>query len=92
MGREVLSGCAVRAAIQREHSVADIMDVDLVRRAVMNVRPERPGRWPRWSAVSESFGLGSTFATQLCKRFALDPDELLDGPVCEHCAEHEEGI
>lgn len=30
---------------------------------------------PRWSAVMVRFGLGSTYAWQLCERLGLDPDE-----------------
>jgi hypothetical protein len=56
-----------------ERSVADIPTEDLLRRAVMNARGRKNG--PRWVAVMDAFGLGSTYARQLCRLFGLDPDE-----------------
>ena len=60
-------------------TVDDIPDNDLLERAVRNARPSRGAAItvPRWSAVMVSFGLGSTYAQQLCVRFGLDPDELV---------------
>jgi hypothetical protein len=59
-----------------ERTVAVIPDEDLVRRAVLSaVRNRRPKRTPPWVAVMDAFGLGSTFATQLCRRFEVDPDK-----------------
>jgi hypothetical protein len=57
---------------------------DLVERAVRNAR--QPG--PRWCAVKATFALGSTRATELCRRFGLDPDEEFphpedEEPTCE---------
>jgi hypothetical protein len=58
-----------------ERTVASIPDADLLRRAVRAVAQRRPKRKEfAWAAVSEVFGLGSTFSAQLCKRFGLDPD------------------
>lgn len=58
-----------------ERTVASIPDADLMRRAVRNVVQRRPKRQEfAWSAVSEVFGLGSTFSAQLCRRFGIDPD------------------
>ena len=56
-----------------ERSVADIPDEELLLRALRNINPRR--KKPRWSAVMDAFGLGSTYAHQLCARFDLDPDE-----------------
>ena len=51
-------------------------DTDLVQRAVRNAMPIRsPFPLPRWSYVGGVFGLGSTSAHELCRRFGLDPDE-----------------
>lgn len=61
-----------------EHTVASIPDEKLLERAVRSARSHeaRKGqKHPRWIAVMESFSLGATFATQLCRRFGLDPDE-----------------
>lgn len=72
--------------------VSDISDEDLVRRAVRNARPREVGiEVPRWSAIGETFGLGSTYATELCRRFGLDPHEQLTGPVCVVCVESQVG-
>lgn len=32
---------------------------------------------PLWSFVAEMFGLGSVFSQELCRRYALDPNELV---------------
>lgn len=49
-------------------------DAELLERAVRNA-----GRYSvekqRWVAVSHAFGVGSTSARELCRRFGLDPDE-----------------
>lgn len=49
----------------------------LVERAVRNAG--HGGDWPmcRWSWVGRIFGLGSTSASDLCRHFDLDPDEIL---------------
>lgn len=59
-------------------SVSEIPDEELLRRAVRNCRRGR-GRWkvPLWSKVSDRFALGSTFAIELCRRFELDPEEMV---------------
>lgn len=59
-----------------DRSVNDISDNDLLSRAVKNCRAKNGrGYQPRWVAVSDTFGLGSTYSWQLCRRFGLDPDE-----------------
>ncbi|MGQ2942958.1 MAG: hypothetical protein ACT6Q7_03035 [Blastomonas fulva] len=58
--------------IQAEQTVADISDADLVLRAVSFCKARRAGQ-PRWVAVSETFGLGSTYARQLCVKHGVDP-------------------
>lgn len=61
-------------------SVDDILDAELLKRAVRSARSrhERKGQaHPRWVAVVDAFALGSTYARQLCRRFDLDPDELV---------------
>ena len=51
-------------------------DEELIRRAIRTSGTPSPrGRVPRWRAVMYTFGLGSTFAWQLCVRFGFDPDE-----------------
>ena len=58
-----------------QRSVADIPDADLLRRVVRSIAHNRPRRKEfAWAAVSEAFGLGSTYSMQLCRRFGLDPD------------------
>ena len=60
-----------------EHTVSSISDDELLRRAVWNARGSRIGY--RWVAVMEMFALGSTFSSQLCLRFGLEPDEIVRG-------------
>ncbi len=59
--------------------VSEIPDDELLGRAVKSCRANaRKGHpHPRWVAVMETFGLGSTYAWQLCRRFDLDPDEMV---------------
>ena len=49
-----------------------IPDSELVRRAVTACRGRRGD--PQWAAVMDTFGLGSTFARQLCRKHGVDPD------------------
>lgn len=58
-------------------TVADIPDEELLRRAVRGARPRTRGKQIRWACVVDRFALGSTYAQQLCRRFNLDPDEML---------------
>ena len=58
-------------------TVHEIPDFKLVERAVRNARRQRSRKEPRWVHVSHVFALGSTYATQLCRRFDLDPDEMV---------------
>lgn len=57
----------------RKPSVADIPDVELLRRIVGRKGYGR--KQPRWVRVMNRFSLGSTYARQLCCRFGFDPDE-----------------
>lgn len=53
-------------------TVADISDADLLRRAVgICAAKARRQKRVAWSVVSATFGLGSTFSTQLCRGDAL---------------------
>lgn len=43
---------------------------------------------PRWAAVMEAVGCGSTQAHELCRQHGLDPDELVGrGDLCGGCEE-----
>lgn len=54
----------------------EFADIELLRRAVQSARHHsRRGRHPRYVAVMSVFGLGSTYAAALCRRFGFDPDE-----------------
>ena len=60
---------------QPVRSVADIPDDELLRRVVQSVTRQMPRRKEfAWSEVMAAFGLGSTYAAQLCRRFGIDPD------------------
>lgn len=60
--------------------IDSIPDAQLLERAVRNARARDHRRgvqhW-RWVAVMDAFALGRTYAHQLCRRFGLDPDELV---------------
>ena len=45
-------------------------DAELVERAVRMAKGT-----PRWVSVKRIFGVGSTSAQNLCRRFRLDPDD-----------------
>lgn len=51
-------------------------DLDLLGWAVAHVGNWEHDARPRWSHVAALFGLGSTSAIQLCRRFAVDVDEI----------------
>lgn len=66
--------------IPDELTVNSIADDVLLKRAVTNCRSPRKNKrqkHPRWVHVMDVFALGSTFSTQLCSRYGLDPDELV---------------
>ena len=55
-------------------TVYDIPDSELLRRAVITAVSRGRKRDPAWARVMEAFGLGSTYAGQLCRRFSIEPD------------------
>lgn len=59
-------------------SVNDIKDEDLLGRCVRDCRRGR-GRHKTflWARVSERFALGSGYSMELCRRFGLDPEEMV---------------
>jgi len=58
-----------------DRTVFDIPDAELLRRVVLHVSRTRKRRKEfAWAAVSDAFGLGSTYSAQLLRRFWLDPD------------------
>ena len=65
------------AALQSiDYIVFDIADEELLKRAVKGARAHKKRGWhERWTAISDVFGLGSTYSMQLCRRFDLDPHE-----------------
>ncbi|WP_156959039.1 hypothetical protein [Labrenzia sp. DG1229] len=61
-------------------SVSEISDDTLLERAVRSARARstRKGvKHPRWTAVMDAFSLGSTYSRELCRRFGLNPDEMV---------------
>lgn len=52
--------------------VNSIPDAELLSRAVRGARAKR-GQ-PHWTAISDVFGLGSTYSAQLCRRYGVDPE------------------
>lgn len=65
--------------------VTDYSQDDLVARAVRCAKPRTCCDAPRWVAVMDTFGLGSTYAHELCRLHGLDPDEKVTGPRCVAC-------
>jgi hypothetical protein len=59
--------------------VNDIPDEELLKRVLRNFtrRGRSREKLPLWSIVANNFGLGSTYAGQLCRRFGLDPDQIV---------------
>lgn len=78
VGNKIIAGLKEAIAhargVDRTASVDNIPDAELLKRAVVNARAGR-GWHSRWVAVMSTFGLGRTFACQLCVRFDLNPDE-----------------
>jgi len=60
-------------------------DLRLVEYAARNAGRIASNLAPRWSHVVEAFGVGSTSACEICRRFELDPDEVIGGNPCERC-------
>lgn len=62
--------------MSEERTIASISDGELLERAVRHaiVSWGKNARSPNWSRVMIPFALGSTFATQLCARFEINPE------------------
>lgn len=65
-------------------------DADLFAWSVTQCGVYSSKRASRWSHVTRQYGLGSTSAQVLCRRFGLDPDELVGG--CDECKESQTRI
>lgn len=52
---------------------------DLVSRAIRCSHRVTSLKVPRWTCVKRVFSVGSTRAHELCRRFGLDPDEIVGG-------------
>lgn len=59
--------------------VNDIPDNKLLERVLRNMmrRGRSRDKLPLWSIVADNFALGSGYACQLCRRFGLDPDQIV---------------
>ena len=59
--------------------VNDIPDNELLGRVLRNLQKRGRARekLPLWSIVADKFALGSGYSCQLCRRFGLDPDEMV---------------
>lgn len=86
--REGLRRIALFVAEQSSpRGVREIGPEALVRRALMNARPRGQADRPLWGCVTNAFGLGSTYAEELCRNFGFDPDATVRADRCEACAE-----
>lgn len=61
------------------NSVSSVPDDELLRRSVRFLMRRGRGRYraPLWSVVSKHFALGSGYSCELCRRFGLDPDQMV---------------
>lgn len=57
-------------------ALREISDEELIVRVLNGIARNRPkrGGQPMWATVASKFCLGSTYATELCRRFNFDPD------------------
>lgn len=64
---------------EKTPDVNDIPDNELLGRVLRSLRRRGRSRekLPLWSIVADNFALGSGYAGQLCRRFGLDPDEIV---------------
>lgn len=64
--------------------VNDIPDNELLGRIMRNAGHSssrgRRRKVPRWIIIADLTTLGSTYSQQLCRRFGLDPDEMVRRP------------
>lgn len=64
--------------VEVDRTVDDIDDRELLRRVLASFyvvpKTSRARRVAMWSKVMRHFGLGSTYAWQLCLRHGFDPD------------------
>lgn len=60
----ILSGCEIKEA-------------DLIWGVMRNLHGNRRNTLPRWALVRNAFGTGSGVAAALCRRFNLNPEEVL---------------
>jgi hypothetical protein len=73
------TGCRLKVTPPKPKQFSDVELMDYLGRAVKGARAQRPhlGKRPRWVAVMDTFHLGSTYAHLLCRKFGLDPDEMV---------------
>lgn len=59
--------------------VYDIPDNELLNRVLRSLQNRGRGRekLPLWVIVGAKFALGSTYSFQLCRRFGLDPEQIV---------------
>lgn len=61
--------------------VPELSDAFLVERAVRCAEPPEATAMLRWAVIKRTFGVGSTVAKDLCRRFGLNPDEVIHSPT-----------
>lgn len=73
----------------KEESITGVdrpSDQELLRRAIVYAKPERGTMCvPKWVCVKDVFSVGSTTANILCREAGVDPNEDLNGVLCEGC-------
>lgn len=59
--------------------------IEMLRRAVTNARPDSTQACQRWVAVKHVFGYGNQTSNEICIFFNLDSDEIVKGSFCGVC-------
>lgn len=58
--------------------VGEIPDNELIKRVISGLSGKVRGRKsPLWVRVSDTFCLGSTYSSQLCRKHGYDPEKLV---------------
>ncbi len=68
--------------LQTEETLEGFTYANLTGRAVRNAMSHTAGASPRWTAIADTFAVGSTSAMKICEAYGLDPHECVRGVNC----------
>ena len=60
--------------VRKADGVRQIPESELIRRVIASLKPTR--NFPLWVKVMDTFALGSTYATELCRIHGFNPDAM----------------